>query len=71
MEALLEEGVVIVATSNRAPWELNRQGIHEDLFQHFVHRLLQATAPFELSSAQDYRRLMEHEQVPGSPAVRD
>ena len=63
MEALLEEGVIIVATSNRAPWELNRQGIHEDLFQHFVQRLLHATAPYELSSEQDYRRVLSSQQV--------
>lgn len=25
MEALLDEGCVVVATSNRAPWELNRR----------------------------------------------
>lgn len=63
IEALLEEGIIIVATSNRAPWELNRQGIHEDLFQHFVSKLLQATAPFELSSAQDYRRVLPLQQA--------
>lgn len=58
MEALLEEGCVIVATSNRAPWDLNRHGLHEDLFGHFVQNLLEACQPYQLSAEQDYRRLM-------------
>ena len=58
MEALLEEGCIIVATSNRAPWDLNRHGLHEDLFGHFVQNLLQACQPYQLSAVQDYRRLL-------------
>ena len=58
MEALLEEGCIIVATSNRAPWDLNRHGLHEDLFGHFVQNLLQACKPYQLSAEQDYRRLL-------------
>lgn len=58
MEALIEEGCVIVATSNRAPWDLNRHGLHEDLFGHFVQNLLEACQPYQLSAEQDYRRLL-------------
>ena len=58
MEALLEKGCIIVATSNRAPWELNRHGLHEDLFGHFVQNLLLSCEPFQLSAEKDYRRLM-------------
>ena len=58
MEALLEEGCIIVATSNRAPWDLNRHGLHEDLFGHFVQNLLDACQPYQLSAEQDYRRLL-------------
>ena len=58
MEALLEEGCIIVATSNRAPWDLNRHGLHEDLFGHFVQNLLEACHPYQLSAEQDYRRLL-------------
>lgn len=58
MEALLEEGCIIVATSNRAPWDLNRHGLHEDLFGHFVQNLLGACHPYQLSAEQDYRRLL-------------
>ena len=58
MEALLEKGCIIVCTSNRAPWELNRHGLHEDLFGHFIQNLLQACEPFQLSAEKDYRRLL-------------
>lgn len=67
-EALLEEGCVVVATSNRAPWQLNRFGLHEDLFTHFVDKLLQTCDPVELSSQQDYRRLAPGPQA-RSPSV--
>jgi predicted ATPase len=63
MEALLEEGCVIVATSNRAPWDLNRHGLHEDLFSHFVQNLLEACDVVELSSQEDYRRLLAGPEV--------
>lgn len=58
VEGLIEKGCIIVATSNRAPWELNRHGLHEDLFGHFVENLLQTCQPFELSAEKDYRRHM-------------
>lgn len=63
MEALLEEGCIIVATSNRAPWDFNRHGLHEALFSHFVARLLQACDVVELSAQQDYRRLLAGPEV--------
>lgn len=55
MEALMDHGTVIVCTSNSAPWDLNRHGVHEDLFSQFTERLLKACTPLELSSKQDYR----------------
>ena len=60
----------MVATSNRAPWQLNRFGLHEDLFTHFVDKLLQTCDPVQLSSQQDYRRLAPGPQArspPGCP----
>ena len=61
-------GVVIVATANRAPWDWNRQGIHEELFQHFVvGKLLHAAQPFELSCACDYRRALSEGHKVHSP----
>ena len=62
-EALSEEGTVIVATSNRAPWDLNRHGVHEDLFTHFQRHLLSVCHPFHLSAETDYRRLLGGAQV--------
>ncbi|KAK9816417.1 hypothetical protein WJX72_000026 [[Myrmecia] bisecta] len=58
MEALLAKGCVIVATSNRAPGALNRQGLHEDLFHHSTQRLLQACDVLHLACDQDYRRML-------------
>jgi AFG1-like ATPase len=51
MEELLEEGCVIVATSNRAPWELNSHGLHEDLFGHFQTQLGQVSVKYEVMIA--------------------
>ena len=38
--------------------DLNRHGLHEDLFGHFVQNLLEACQPYQLSVEQDYRRLL-------------
>ncbi|GAB4817182.1 hypothetical protein N2152v2_004228 [Parachlorella kessleri] len=58
MEALMDEGCVVVATSNRAPWELNRRGLHEDIFNHYIERLLASCDIVQLDAEQDYRRLL-------------
>ncbi|EFN56377.1 hypothetical protein CHLNCDRAFT_22490, partial [Chlorella variabilis] len=58
VEALLAEGCVVVATSNRAPWELDRHGLHEDLFEHFRASLQAACDVVCLDSGRDYRRLL-------------
>ena len=63
VEALVSEGVVIVCTSNRAPWELSPAGVHEELFAHFVGVLQRACPPFELSSERDYRRVAAAAQL--------
>ena len=54
----MEEGCVVCATSNRAPWELSASGLHEDLFAHFLASLQNACRPVHLSSQYDYRRLL-------------
>ena len=59
----MAEGVVIVCTSNRAPWSLSPAGAHEDMFAHFIGQLTSACPPFELSSSEDYRRLAAAKQA--------
>jgi hypothetical protein len=57
VEALLAEGCVVVATSNRAPRQLERHGLHEALFSHFVDSLEAACDVVALEGGRDYRRL--------------
>ncbi|MEM6948251.1 MAG: cell division protein ZapE, partial [Pseudomonadota bacterium] len=62
-EALFAAGVTVVATSNREPSELYKNGINRELFTPFI-ALLQARCEVrELASDRDYR--LEHLQ--GSP----
>ena len=56
LESLLRSGTVLVATSNRAPWHLNQQGLQEDLFLHFVERVVDACDVLELQGGRDYRQ---------------
>eukprot|EP00873_Tetraselmis_striata_P002675 jgi/Tetstr1/422939/TSEL_013719.t1 len=63
LEVLVDEGTVVVMTSNRAPWELNSQGLNEDLFEHFVDSLQRSTAPLEITSGTDYRKSMYSAQT--------
>ena len=50
-----EKGVVLVATSNRAPTELNDNGFHARYFQDAVVRLMARTQDV-LVASEDYRR---------------
>jgi cell division protein ZapE len=53
--ALFERGVVLVATSNRAPDHLYKDGLNRQLFLPFIELLQSKLGTFELSSARDYR----------------
>ncbi len=53
---MFSSGGVLASTSNRPPWDLNRHGVQEDLFDHFVHQLVQHCEVVELSAGHDYRR---------------
>jgi cell division protein ZapE len=54
-DQLFDKGLTIVATSNRHPKELYRDGINRQLFLPFIRRLEQELDILELKSARDYR----------------
>ena len=58
-----DSGVVLVATSNRAPAELNDNGFHARYFQDAVSRLVTRTRVVSVAS-EDYRRLHVSEIPP-------
>eukprot|EP00200_Dunaliella_tertiolecta_P018552 CAMPEP_0202400428 /NCGR_PEP_ID=MMETSP1128-20130828/2722_1 /ASSEMBLY_ACC=CAM_ASM_000463 /TAXON_ID=3047 /ORGANISM="Dunaliella tertiolecta, Strain CCMP1320" /LENGTH=682 /DNA_ID=CAMNT_0049003971 /DNA_START=28 /DNA_END=2073 /DNA_ORIENTATION=- len=51
-------GGVMILTSNRAPEELPRHGLHEGMFSHFVDALNNTCDVVPLSSSTDYRMQM-------------
>jgi cell division protein ZapE len=60
-DAVFAHGVAVVATSNRTPDDLYRDGINRALFLPFIERLKARCDVVELVSARDYRldRLVE------------
>lgn len=55
-QALFEEGVVVVTTSNRVPDELYKNGLNRDLFLPFIALIKEKMNVIELSSPKDYRQ---------------
>ncbi|MEL7488392.1 MAG: cell division protein ZapE [Pseudomonadota bacterium] len=54
-DAMMAEGVVIVATSNRHPDDLYKDGLNRQLFLPFIDFLKSKVDVFELESGTDYR----------------
>ncbi|KZV76058.1 AFG1-like ATPase [Peniophora sp. CONT] len=57
LETLLDEGVVMVVTSNRHPDQLYRNGINRDSFIPAIDLLKTAFSVTDLDSGTDYRRI--------------
>lgn len=53
--ALFDNGVIVVATSNRAPDALYKDGLNRQLFTPFIELLKEKTDVVELVAARDYR----------------
>jgi cell division protein ZapE len=54
-ETLFDEGLTVIATSNRAPDDLYRNGLQRDRFQPFIELVKQRLEILELGGARDYR----------------
>lgn len=59
-DRLWDKGLVLVATSNRAPDALYEGGLQRALFMPFIARLKRACRIHDMASPTDYRRLAQH-----------
>lgn len=70
-EALFDQGVVIVATSNRHPKDLYKDGLQRERFLPFIDSIIQHMDIIELESPKDYRldhlRNMDVYIIPSGP----
>jgi predicted ATPase len=57
---LWDDGLVLVATSNRAPTSLYEGGLQRQLFLPFIERLQRRCVVHDMASGVDYRRLAHH-----------
>lgn len=57
---LWDRGLVLVATSNRAPDALYEGGLQRNLFLPFIERLKSACVVHDMASTTDYRRMARH-----------
>ena len=54
-ETLFEEGITVIATSNRSPDDLYKNGLQRDRFLSFIELVKQRLEVLELGGSQDYR----------------
>jgi predicted ATPase len=54
---LWDQGLTVIATSNRDPTELYKGGLQRQLFVPFIHRLQRECVVHDMESVTDYRRL--------------
>jgi cell division protein ZapE len=54
-ETLFDEGITVIATSNRAPDDLYKNGLQRDRFLPFIELMKQRLEIFELGGGHDYR----------------
>ncbi|XP_047309074.1 AFG1-like ATPase [Impatiens glandulifera] len=54
---LFSNGVILVATSNRAPDNLYKGGLNRDIFQPFISTLKERCVVHEIGSSVDYRKM--------------
>ncbi|KAF7806581.1 AFG1-like ATPase isoform X1 [Senna tora] len=59
---LFSEGIILVATSNRAPDNLYEGGLQRDLFLPFIATLKERCVAHEIGSSTDYRKLTSGQQ---------
>lgn len=63
--ALIKRGAIIVATSNRAPADLNKEGMQKEIFSKFIAELQHHCQLILLGSETDYRRLLAANEKSG------
>ncbi|KIY92667.1 hypothetical protein MNEG_15296 [Monoraphidium neglectum] len=61
-DRLWDAGLVLVATSNRAPDRLYEGGLQRALFLPFIARLKEQCVIHDMASPVDYRRLAQHQR---------
>lgn len=60
---LLSTGTVLVATSNRAPEDLNQDGMQREIFLKFIAKLEEHCEIVQIGSEIDYRRLIAQKSI--------
>ncbi|XP_006353693.1 lactation elevated protein 1 isoform X1 [Solanum tuberosum] len=63
LSRLLSTGTVLVATSNRAPTDLNQDGMQKEIFQKLLKKLEEHCETVLIGSEVDYRRLIAQRSI--------